>query len=300
MAPAPPPPTERATTATVAVPAERKSSGNGVWIFISILLLLLLVGAGAIAAYFARDYFHRPIAVPVEPTPAAATAGRVIVNSVPTSARVWLDGQEIGTTPLIKDTVASGDHQIRLERSEYEPLALNVEVVSGQTANVGVLHLVPLPKAPEPAPVPVVPNQPANIPTKRVEEIGLTDAAAENVMVRLLEATEQRDVNGIIACYATPVDYFDEGVMTQAKLAKSLRTYVQMWPAFDIQLLSAHASPTNDPDEKVVSAKYRFVARNGSKTASGIATDTMTVRRYSDGVFVRHIRQTVTDRQKNF
>lgn len=297
MAPAPPPPTERATTATVAVPAERKSSGNGVWIFISILLLLLLVGAGAIAAYFAKDYFRRSIAVPVEPTP-AATTGRVMVNSVPTNARVWLDGREIGTTPLTMDTVASGDHQIRLERPEYEPLALNVEVVGKQTANVGVLHLVPLPKAPEPAPV--VPNQPANIPTKQPEEIGLTSAAAEEVMVRLLEATEQRDVNGIMACYSYPVDYFDEGVMTQTKLAKSLRSYVQLWPAFDIQLLSANVAPTNDPDEKVVSAKYRFVARSGSKTASGIATDTMTVRRFADGVFVRHIRQTVTDRQKNF
>jgi hypothetical protein len=282
-------------------PTERRSSGNGVWIFISVLLLLLLVGAGAVIAYFARDRFTRATTT-VEPTP-AATTGRVLVNSVPTSARVWLDGREIGTTPLTMDTVASGDHQVRLERPEYEPLTLNIEVVSGQTANVGVLHLVPLPKPPEPAPVvpnQVAPNQPANIPSKRIEEVGLTDAAAEKAMVRLLEATEQRDLDGIVACYSNPVDYFDEGTMTPTKLAKSLRSYVQLWPVFDIQLLSANVSPTNDPDEKVVTAKYRFVARSGSKTASGVATDTMTVRRYTDGVYIRHIRQTVTDRQKNF
>jgi len=233
----------------------------------------------------------------VEPTP-AATTGRVLLNSVPTSARVWIDGREIGTTPLTVDTVTPGDHQIRLERTDYEPLALNIEVVGGQTANVGVLHLVPIPKAPEPAPV--VPNEPANVASKRAVEAGLTDAAAEEVIVRLLNATEQRDVDGIIACYSNPVDYFDEGMLTPAKLHKSLRSYVQSWPGYDIQLLSSNVAATNDPDEKIVTAKYRFVARSGSKISSGVASDTMTVRRYADGVFVRQTRQTVTDREKNF
>jgi serine/threonine protein kinase len=300
-APEPPtvPPTEYPTIPAAApVAPAPKSSSSGIWVFISILLLILLVGSGGIIAYFARDYLARPATPKVDPKP-EATTGRIMLNSVPT-ARVWLDGREIGTTPLTMDTVATGDHQVRLEHTDYEPLALNIEIVGGQTANVGVLHMVPVPKAPEPAPV--VANEPANTnaPSKQPVETGLTNAAAEEAMVRLLAATEKRDIDGISSCYSIPVDYFDEGVLTQSKLQKSLRTYVQTWPAFDIQLLNANVAATNDPDEKIVSAKYRFVARNGSKIASGVASDIMTVRRYADGVYIRRIRQTVADRQKNF
>lgn len=283
----PPPPTE-----------PTKSSSGGVWLFISILLLALLAGAGGLIAYFARDYFARATTTTkADPTPAAVN-GRVLINSVPTGARVWLDNRELGTTPLTADAIASGDHQVRLERADYEPLALNIEVIGGQTANIGVLHLVPVPKPPEPAPV--ISNEPANVASKRAVETGLSDTAAEEVAVRLLNATEQRDVDGIIACYSNPVDYFDEGVLQPSKLQKSLRSYLQSWPAYDIQILSSNVAPTNDPEEKTVTAKYRFVARSGSKISSGVATDTMTVRRYSDGVFVRKTRQVVTNREKNF
>jgi serine/threonine protein kinase len=285
------PPTERPTILETPAAVAPRSSSNRIWVFISVLLLILLVGAGGIIAYFARDFlFGRTV----------ATTGRVLVNSVPTNARVWLDAREIGTTPLTVHSIASGDHQIRVERTDYEPLALNIEVIGGQTANVGVLHLIPLPKPPEPAAV--TPNEPANVSAapKNAVETGLTDAAAEEAMVRLLDATEKRDVDGIIACYSNPIDYFDEGVLTPSKLQKSLRNYVQLWPTYDIELLNSTIAATNDPDEKIVTAKHRFVARSGGRVASGIATDTMTVRRYADGVFIRRIRQTVTDRQKNF
>jgi serine/threonine protein kinase len=292
------PPTEYPTIQAPPAAPVPKSSSNRIWVFISILLLILLVGAGGIIAYFAPDYLARITTTQGDPKP-AATTGRILLNSIPT-ARVWLDGREIGTTPLTVDKVATGDHQVRLEHADYEPLALNIEVVGGQTANFGVLHMVPVPKAPETAPV--IANEPANTsaPSKQPVETGLTNAAAEEAMVHLLEATEKRDVDGIISCYSNPVDYFDEGVLTPSKLQKSLRSYVQSWPEYDIQLLDKNVAATDDPDEKTVSARYRYVARNGGKTASGVASDTMTVRRYPDGVFIRRIRQTVTDRQKNF
>lgn len=302
------PPTERPTEPTTSLPpmpatTRTKPWLSGLWIFISILLSVLLIGTMAVITYFARDYLNRTSVSNGGPTPVTGT-GRVMLNSIPTGARIWLDGNEIGTTPITADKVAAGDHQVRLERTDYEPLVLNIEVVDGHTANVGVLHLVPIPKAPETAPPPVVPNQPANVsadaPSKVIAETGLTDAAAKEAMVRLLDATEKRDVDGIIACYSNPVDYFDEGMLTPSKLQKSLRTYVQLWPTYDIQTLGSEVGPTNDPEEKIVTAKYRFVARNGKKVASGIATDTMTVRRYGDGVYIRRTRQVVTDRQKNF
>jgi serine/threonine protein kinase len=299
----PPPPGTTPPTASPSMP--ERSSGKGIWVATAILLIVLLASAVGIIGFLAKDYFAKvPSPTPrpeVVPTPVPSTEGRLIVNTLPSGARVWLDSRESGTTPLTMKNVAAGNHRIHFERDGYEPLDLEVEVMGGQSTDPGVLHLVPLPKK---EPVPVVPKAPiaetnpsANVPA---EQIGLSDAAASEVMVRLLAATENRDLGGMMSCYTNPVDYFDEGNLSSIKLTRSLRTYNEAWPFFDIQLLDSTIAPTADPDEKIVTANYRFLAKSGTKVSSGVAHDVMTIRRYTDGNFVRRIRQTVTERKKNF
>lgn len=48
-----------------------------------------------------------------------STAGLVEVSSTPAPARVWLDGQSVGETPLSVEGVAPGAHVVRLELAEY-------------------------------------------------------------------------------------------------------------------------------------------------------------------------------------
>jgi hypothetical protein len=72
--------------------------------------------------------------------PAAAPVGRegdqftgwLIVDSRPIGARVFLDGREIGTTPLSIGEVAAGEHAVRLEREGYRRWTASIRVVTGE------------------------------------------------------------------------------------------------------------------------------------------------------------------------
>ena len=57
------------------------------------------------------------------PPPAAPerTSGSLMVDSRPAGARVFVDGKLVGTTPLLIDAVAAGDHAVRMEFDGFNP-----------------------------------------------------------------------------------------------------------------------------------------------------------------------------------
>jgi hypothetical protein len=68
--------------------------------------------------------------------PAAALTGSVFVDSRPRGARVFVDGKEIGTTPMRIPDVNIGSHVIRLELADHRIWSNSVRVTAGQESRV--------------------------------------------------------------------------------------------------------------------------------------------------------------------
>lgn len=54
--------------------------------------------------------------------------GRLSISSDPAGARVLIDGETIGTTPLLDHPVAAGSHELSLQAERYQPLATRLDV----------------------------------------------------------------------------------------------------------------------------------------------------------------------------
>ena len=68
---------------------------------------------------------------------AAAAPGYVLVKSNPPFAKIRIDGKLMGTTPLKAPLeLASGSHQLDLEREGCAPLHANFRILSGETASL--------------------------------------------------------------------------------------------------------------------------------------------------------------------
>jgi hypothetical protein len=274
------PPT-RAHTAPPPPPVQRRSKAVAVAIFSLIGILAAVAG----------------ILIATKKDAESPRTGRIIVNTTPSGAGVFVDGRNVGTSPTTVSNIEPGDHQVRLEKAEYEPLDLTIHVEPGSTVDRGAFALT---AAPKPPPKPIEAAQPDPVPPKPPAPTGLTDTAARELAEGYVTFTRQRSVVGLLQCYADRVDYHDEGFLDHAKLRTSINAYFREWPYFDIQVLSTNVSPTNDPEVKNVQVDYRFLAKNGSKNSSGIAHDVLTVQRLGDQTQITKFRQTVTDRKKNF
>ena len=72
------------------------------------------------------------------PPPSAPerTSGSLIVDSRPAGARVFVDGKLVGTTPLLLDAVAAGDHAVRLELDGFNSWTASTKVTAGERTRV--------------------------------------------------------------------------------------------------------------------------------------------------------------------
>jgi hypothetical protein len=83
-----------------------------------------------------------PLARAAEPARAAPAAratafvGSVFVETRPAGARVFLDGREVGTSPVDVPGVAAGSHAVRLELPGYKRWSASVTVVAGERNRV--------------------------------------------------------------------------------------------------------------------------------------------------------------------
>jgi hypothetical protein len=77
-------------------------------------------------------------ATPTEPQ----AIGSLVVDSLPSGAKVFLDGKPVGTTPLVLTSVIAGSHAVRLELSGHRPWSTSVQVAAGERSKVtGSLEL---------------------------------------------------------------------------------------------------------------------------------------------------------------
>ena len=89
------------------------------------------------------------IAVRMEPLPASLK-----VHSLPDGARVYLDNAFSGETPFSTDTLAPGEHRVRVEKDGFDPMARTVTLDRGESSveefrlksNTGALSLTSTPE----------------------------------------------------------------------------------------------------------------------------------------------------------
>ncbi|HEY7819634.1 MAG TPA: TonB family protein, partial [Vicinamibacteria bacterium] len=124
--------------------------------------LLLAVGAAALlAAGLGALLLSRPPAVepppapidpaPPEPPPLPST-GSLRVATEPPGARVSIDGQERGTTPLVLDALPLGSYRVRIEQNGFEPEELEAAITAeAPAASLDVALRPQAPAAPRPA-----------------------------------------------------------------------------------------------------------------------------------------------------
>ncbi len=60
-----------------------------------------------------------------------------IISNVP-GARIYLDGEDIGTAPVVKEDIVQGDHIIEAQARGYEPVQQTVSVGSNQRSTVSI------------------------------------------------------------------------------------------------------------------------------------------------------------------
>jgi hypothetical protein len=73
---------------------------------------------------------------PLAPPAPVATTGSLVIESRPAGARAFLDGQDIGTTPLSLPDVAPGAHRVRIEMAGFSPWVTMAEIKAGVRSRV--------------------------------------------------------------------------------------------------------------------------------------------------------------------
>ena len=73
---------------------------------------------------------------PVAPPAPVATTGSLVIESRPSGARVFLDGQDLGTTPVSLPEVTPGPHRVRIELAGFSPWVTMAEIKAGTRSRV--------------------------------------------------------------------------------------------------------------------------------------------------------------------
>lgn len=122
-------------------------------------------------------------------------AGTLQVSSSPSGAKVYLDGKELGETPLSNPSIPEGTHNLRVELFGYKPWQGIIEILPAQVTNIFASL--------EPAPIGIseinISPQPYKVKTlfKRDLTIGFTITRPATVTVEI------RDINDRLI--ATPM-----------------------------------------------------------------------------------------------
>lgn len=60
-----------------------------------------------------------------------------MLDSRPAGARVLVDGREVGTTPMVLESIEAGSHTVSLELDGFSPWTTTTQVTGGKQTRVG-------------------------------------------------------------------------------------------------------------------------------------------------------------------
>lgn len=85
-----------------------------------------------------------PVSVRLNPSPMPQDCGKLILNTEPAGADIYIDSKFVGVTPATIDSVCSGKHTYRLVLEGYQDYSSDVELIPGQVlqVNTGMVSVV--------------------------------------------------------------------------------------------------------------------------------------------------------------
>src|SRR5438067_656645 len=238
------------------------------------------------------------------PSPPKVETGRVVVNTIPANASVYLDGSDRGKTPLVIDGVTPGIHHLSMEATGYMTSSLIADVKGGGTFDFGPIHLVamtPSPASPAPTATVEVKFNPspsiAPSPTTPTRDLR---TEIERFVYEHLRKAVNADISGLLADYADRVDYYENSYADHSFIAKDRQTFVAAWPTqkivpFGIVRISENANG----NRVTIWFDYRFDARNNKGIHSlGDAANTWVLDTSYGGLKIVSEKQNVTNRTR--
>lgn len=237
-------------------------------------------------------------------SPAKPETGRLVVNTIPANASVYLDGSDRGKTPLVIDSVTPGIHHVSIEATGYMASSLIADVKGGGTFDFGPIHLVAI-TAPLPSPTPAATAEakfypsPSSAPPPMVPTRDLR-AEIERFVYEHLRKSVNADISGMLADYADRVDYYENGSVDQSFIARDRQTFAAGWPTVRIsQVGGVRISETANSNRVTIWFDYRFDARNSKGIHSlGDAANTWVLDTSYGGLKIVSEKQNVTNRKR--
>jgi serine/threonine protein kinase len=247
--------------------------------------------------------FTQPSPSP-SPSPAKVENGRLVVNTIPGNASVYLDGSDRGKTPLVIDSVTPGIHHVSIEASGYMTSSLIADVKGTGTFDFGPIHLVAI-TAPLPSPTPIATAEaklypiPSIAPSPTVPTRDLR-TEIERFVYEHLRKSVNADISGMLADYADRVDYYENGYVDQSFIARDRQTYGAGWPTVRISPVgTVRISETANSNRVTIWFDYRFDARNSKGIHSlGDAANTWVLDTSYGGLKIVSEKQNVTNRKR--
>jgi serine/threonine protein kinase len=148
----------------------------------------------------------------------------------------------------------------------------------------------PMPSSPPPVYVPLPPLT-TSTSTTATEQI-------QQFVAEHFRKTERTDCDGVLADYASSVDYFDHGVVSKDFIARECSGYIKSWPEIKLQITGPVDVRESGAGEYTVSFGYDFEARNKAKAkiSRGHAADTWRVENRLGRFQITYHRETITRR----
>jgi hypothetical protein len=82
--------------------------------------------------------FTALVAISISSIPVSALGGDISISTTPSGARIYLDNQNKGVTPVIIKDVLPGLHTIKLTFTDYDDWTTIIDVVEGSTTTISV------------------------------------------------------------------------------------------------------------------------------------------------------------------
>ena len=148
----------------------------------------------------------------------------------------------------------------------------------------------PAPSSPPPAYVPLPPPT-TSTSTTATEQI-------QQFVAEHFRKTERIDCDGVLADYASSVDYFDYGMVSKDFIARDCSGYIKSWPEMTLQITGPIDVRESGAGEYTVSFGYDFEGRNKAKAkiSRGHAADTWRVENRLGRFQITYHRETITRR----
>jgi serine/threonine protein kinase len=230
-----------------------------------------------------------------------AETGRVVVNTVPANASVYLDGSDRGRTPLVIEGITPGIHHVSIEASGYVASSLIADVKDGGSFDFGTIYLVAVP--PPPAPAMTAPprfDSSSTLPQPPAEPTRNLRVEIEKFVEEHLRKSVNADISGMTADYADRVDYYENGIVDRSFIARDRQTFATGWPTVKIfPLGGVRVYDSVSSDRVTISFNYRFDARNGKGIHSlGDAANTWVLDTSYGSLKIVSEKQNVTNRKR--